>query len=253
MLTIGVDLSAQDTKTCMASIEWKGGRARVIELQSRVSNLTIVSAAAGADKIGIDCPFGWPTAFVEFIAEHAQGPVQPRQGIAINWRRALANRTTDLVVRKKTPLTPLSVSADRISHAAMRCAALLSELSAAGFSIDRTGQSGAVVEVYPAASLHRWDLRYRGYKGSGHRPQLSTLVDDLLTAAPWLDLAEYEYICRTSDDALDAVIASLTARAERCALTDNPDAEQASAAACEGWIALPRTGSLNLLPMDRSY
>lgn len=204
MLTIGVDLSAQDTKTCMASIDWEDGQ--------------------------------------------AQGDVFPRPGLAIDWRRALANRMTDLVIREQTPLTPLSVSADRISHAAMRCAALLSELSAAGLPVDRTGQTGAVVEVYPAASLYRWNLTHRGYKGSDNRSTLSALVDKLVTVAPWLDLAEYEQICRTSDDAFDAVIASLTARAERCGLTEPPTPVQAKGAAREGWIALPSKGSLERLP-----
>ncbi len=68
MLTVGWIFSAQDIKTCMASIAWDGGRGRVVESQTRVSNQAIVAAAKAADKVGIDCPFGWPIPFVDFIA-----------------------------------------------------------------------------------------------------------------------------------------------------------------------------------------
>jgi predicted nuclease with RNAse H fold len=247
MLTVGVDLSAEDKKTCMASIQWNTDGALVVDLQTRVNNHAIVRAAADAEKVGIDCPFGWPISFVEFITEHAEGSVRPRRGVAIDWRRALANRSTDLVVRDRTPLIPLSVSADRISHAAMRCAALLSELAAAGVPVDRSGQTGAVAEVYPAASLYRWNLTYRGYKRPENSAKLNGLVDDLLTLAPWLKLSKYESLCRESDDAFDGVIAAMTARAVICKLTEPPTATQVEAAQREGWIVLPKQGSLERL------
>ena len=61
-------------------------------------------------------------------------------------------RRTDAVVHDKLRLVPLSVSADRIAHVALRCAVLLAKLDAAGKPVDRTG-AGTVLEVYPAASL----------------------------------------------------------------------------------------------------
>jgi hypothetical protein len=67
------------------------------------------------------------------------------------------------VVREQAGLVPLSVSADRIAHVALRCAVLLAELDASGRPVDRSG-SGHVVEVYPAASLRRWGLDHPGYK-----------------------------------------------------------------------------------------
>jgi hypothetical protein len=56
---------------------------------------------------------------------------------------------TDEAVRAETGLIPLSVAADRIGHAAMRCAGLLAQLARRGQSVDRCGR-GVVVEVYPA-------------------------------------------------------------------------------------------------------
>jgi hypothetical protein len=64
-------------------------------------------------------------------------------------------------------VNPLSVSADRIAHAAFRCAGLLARLAALGEPVDRAG-SGVVVEVYPAAALRRLGLTHRGYKSRDH-------------------------------------------------------------------------------------
>jgi hypothetical protein len=252
MLTIGVDLSAEETNTCLAAIDWStGGAATVVDLQSRVGNHTIVEAAVPAAKVGIDCPFGWPIGFTEFVLEHQNGDVGPRAGRPLDWRRSLANRETDLHVRRMTSLTPLSVSADRIGHAAMRCAALLAQLKRAGLPVDRSGQSGLVAEVYPSACLLRWGLLHRRYKHRANRAALSGLVDDLQQAAPWLELGEFEPLLRASDDAFDAVVAGLGARAVVRGLTEPPPAELAALAQVEGWITVPDAGSLSRL-IDQS-
>ena len=91
----------------------------------------------------------------------------------------------------------------------MRCADLLAQRDE---PVDRAG-GGAVVEVYPAASLKQWGLPARSYKGRGNAPALGLLVDALLKAASCLDLGECAGACRKSDDAFDALVAALTARA----------------------------------------
>jgi hypothetical protein len=97
----------------------------------------------------------------------------------------------DAMVRAETGLIPLSVSADRIAHAAFRAALLLTRLAESGTPVDRTGE-GPVAEIYPAACLRRWGLTHRGYKrGDGH----GFLVDHLLAAAPWLKAGEHEGCC----------------------------------------------------------
>ena len=107
------------------------------------------------------------------------------------WRRQLAWRLTDEAVRERTGLIPLSVAADRIGHASMRCAGLLAQMASQGRPVDRCG-TGPVAEVYPAASLKCWGLPWRGYKQPPNAQPLGALVDDLLAAAPWLDLGPYE-------------------------------------------------------------
>jgi predicted nuclease with RNAse H fold len=250
VLTAGTDLSAEDAKTCLAVVDWLADRAVVTDLRMKVSNPSIVGIADAVGKIGIDCPFGWPVPFVEFVAEHDRGVIAPRTGRPLDWRRNLANRRTDLFIRDQTRLVPLSVSADRIAHAAMRCAALLAEMAAAGVPVDRTGRDGKVVEVYPAASLLQWQLTHGGYKHAANTSSLAALVDALLDAAPWLDLGSYAQLCRSNDDAFDAVVAAVTARAVVCGQTHPPTSQDDPLAIREGWIALPIRGSLGLLVFD---
>lgn len=96
-----------------------------------------------------------------------------------------------------------------------------------------------LAEVYPAASLKRWGLPHRGYKQPRNPGALPELVTRLQTAAPWLQIGPHEPLCRTSHDALDAVVAALTARAAALGLTLRPDPELQQPASREGWIALP--------------
>lgn len=95
-----------------------------------------------------------------------------------------------------------------------------------------------VVEVYPAASLKQWELPYRGYKRPRNAEALTALTAGLLAAARWLDPGEHRALCKTSHDALDAVIAALTAWAAARGMTIRPDNEQEAAAHTEGWIAV---------------
>jgi predicted nuclease with RNAse H fold len=239
VLTVGVDLAAEPAGTAIAWIEWTATGAFVRDLTGPATDDAVVAAIRQADKAGIDCPLGWPAEFVAFIQAHQTGELVAPDGIAgRDWRRRLAYRHTDLDVHRKTKLMPLSVSADRIGHTAMRCAALLARLAPSGRPVDRSG-TGTVVEVYPAATLKVWNLPHRGYKRPANRAALTKLVDVLLRAAPWLGLGPHEDICRRSDHALDAVIAALAARAAHLGLTVQPDRHQTRYAITEGWIALP--------------
>lgn len=198
---------------------------------------------------------------MDFLSAHRSGRVAPppdrgategeaqreaqreAQGEALLWRRRLAFRLTDEMVREQAGLIPLSVSADRIGHAAFRCAGLLAMLSDEGRPVDRSG-AGVVVEVYPAAALRRWGLTHRGYKTPGQRASHAPVLEELLAAAPWLSLGPHEPLCRASHDAMDAVIAALAARAAALGHAIRPDKTQLDRARTEGWIALP-TGTLD--------
>ena len=152
MQTAGVDLAAEPARTALALISWHDGKAAVTKLVRGADDDTILAAVAGADKAGIDCPLGWPEAFIAFLADHQAGHVVIPDGLTgQQWRRQLAWRQTDEAVRAQTGLIPLSVAADRIGHAAMRCAGLLAQLAS-------QGQPGTAAEQ---ASWWRYIQPYR--------------------------------------------------------------------------------------------
>jgi predicted nuclease with RNAse H fold len=250
VLTVGIDLAAEPEGTAVARVEWLSGRAVIRDVSFGADDATILAAVAEADKAGIDCPLGWPDAFVSFVTAHQGGQVTVPWDLGEQgWRRPLTMRLTDAAVREVTRLVPLSVSADRLGHVAMRCACLLAVLGEQGHPVDRSG-SGKVAEVYPAASLKMWHLPHHGYKRPGDTKVLHKLVDELAEAAPWLDFSDTELTCRARHDATDAVVAALTARAANLNLVMRPRTPQEeSAARTEGWIAIPLPGSrLGQLP-----
>lgn len=144
----------------------------------------VVAGVCLMDKVGIDCPFGWPVPFVDAVRAHRDYEQWPGRGLpAEKFLRRLKFRLTDELVWEEVKTPPLSVSADRIAVPAMRCALLLDELG----SVDRTGVRGQVVEVYPVASLHAWRLPAKGYKGKKNQHLLPTLLELLLERFPELD------------------------------------------------------------------
>ncbi|WBB76611.1 DUF429 domain-containing protein [Micromonospora sp. WMMD1128] len=247
MLTAGIDLAAEDANTAMAWIRWTATGAVLEELTIGAGDDQLLRAASATDKVGIDCPLGWPEPFVEFVIAHHRGDlIAPTDLVGRDWRRRLAWRQTDAVTHRVTGRPPLSVAADRIAHTAMRCAALLARLAAGGQPVDRSG-GGTVVEVYPAASLKKWGLPNRGYKGRQNGSALNDLMDRLMDAAPWLQLADFEAACRSSDHAVDAVVAALTARAAATGQATRPGSADLAAASTEGWIAVPTTPLASLI------
>ncbi|MFF2242947.1 DUF429 domain-containing protein [Arthrobacter sp. NPDC058130] len=244
MRTLGVDLAAAAAKTAVAVLEWAGGSARLEHLALGVEDQEIVDLFGSSGMTGVDCPVGWPDAFLPFIAGHLNfeaHPVLDHDGI--EGRRLLAYRDTDRFVTGQTGLIPLSVSADRLAHPAMRCAVIQAKIAREYGPQARDG-SGRLAEVYPAASLKLWGLSTRGYKGRGaaESERLGAALGTLSAAAPWLDLAGHQGQLAASDDMFDALIASLTARAVALGWTLRPDGRHARAALSEGWIHLPRCG-----------
>ncbi|MFF1383985.1 DUF429 domain-containing protein [Arthrobacter sp. NPDC058288] len=241
MKTLGVDLAAATRKTAAAVLDWTHGGAQLIHVSLDVTDEDIVELFGGTDMTGIDCPVGWPDAFLPFIAGHLNfdaHPVLDHDGI--EGRRLLAYRDTDRFVTGSTGLIPLSVSADRLAHPAMRCAVIQAKIARDHGAQARDG-SGRLAEVYPAASLKLWGIHARGYKGRGtpEAERLALILDSLTAAAPWLDLAGHRDALAASDDMFDAVIAALTARAVSLGQTLMPPGGNAAAALSEGWIHLP--------------
>jgi hypothetical protein len=218
---------------------------------SGATDAQILRAVESADRVGVDIPVGWPSAFVEAIGEHhrrrAWGVPVDKQGMDAlrlretdRWLPRTAKRPSDPGAK----LYPMSVSTNLIAIPAMRMAALLGPF-------DRSGE-GAVVEVYPAAALFVWGLPYRGYKGASaaNRAVRRALIARLREQTDlWLsaDADDWRRIDE-NDHVLDALLASLVARAKHCGLCVESDEAKSTRARTEGWIALPVVDALQRLP-----
>jgi hypothetical protein len=251
MRTLGVDLASQAKKTAICEIVWRDGTATISSVQVGVTDPEIVNRARaldlaregepGGDAIGIDAPFGWPQPFVELVTRQpTASPRMPRWDAG--FARSLCYRLTDDRVREELGLVPLSVACDKLAFSALRCAGLLDDLGV----VDRSGVNG-VFEVYPAAALRAWHFVSKGIKPGGSTPlvakaKLATLLQQVRQACPWLSLSDKEeQLFSTNDDAFDALIASLAARAAALGLTIPPTNQQeVERARVEGWIAIPR-------------
>lgn len=234
-------MAARPERTAACRIAWESGRATVVELQQNgVDDDEIAVLIAGSDRTGIDVPLGWPDGFIAAVSAHHA---------ALGWAGGdlaqLRMRATDEWVHRRTGRWPLSVSTDRIGVPALRAARVLARMPAAA---DRSG-AGPVVEVYPAAALRIWGFESRRYKrvaGVVARRALVTAFRERTES--WLAVRDEEWgVCERSDDAFDALVASLVARAAACCFVDACPRELQTSAAREGWIVLPSDSSLDHL------
>ena len=246
MRTLGLDLASDAANTAYCVLEWAAGTAEVRELGVGADDDNLLALHGQANVTGIDCPFGWPTAFVAFLCGISRPSGEPLPAWSQQYRDDLRFRITDVRVHEVTGRWPLSVSSDLIGVAAYRCQGLLTRMGVT----DRSGD-GRVYEVYPAAALKQWGFPSTGYKKGRGRAVRAELADRLLATAPWLRLSEPQREkVLGSDDALDALVASLNTRAAKLGLTVKPEADLHREAAREGWIAIPEIGSLERLARE---
>jgi predicted nuclease with RNAse H fold len=237
--TLGIDLASDPKKTGACVVAWGAGEAAVEELWVGADDDELVKAHRRVDITGIDAPFGWPIPFVEFVCRSGNS-------MAVLWtagnKRKLRFRLTDFRVHEITRHWPLSVSTDLIGVPALRCAGLLERMGVS----DRSGD-GRVYETYPASALRVWGLPATGYKGPNKRKERESIWAELERLMPWLRFAEPWMVdfLMDSDDALDAFIAALIARAAKVGLTIRPNEEELPRAQTEGWIHVPIEGSLS--------
>jgi hypothetical protein len=235
MTTLGIDLSSQPQNTAACMIDWNDyGGAQIRPPFTSCDDAGLDGLIKESHVIGIDSPLGWPRGFVEAVNQwdHAEWNTDLRDELRF--------RKTDRVVasffkNRESHPSPLSVSTDRIALPAMRAMALLKRHGVT----DKSGD-GRFFEVYPAGSLALWELRFKSYKGSKvdarkHRIEiLENLRQKLPTIVIHPDYAE-------TDHALDALVASLTARLAVLKKTKTPTtASEQTLANVEGWIHLPR-------------
>jgi predicted nuclease with RNAse H fold len=236
MITLGIDLSSQPKDTAACQIAWNdNGSAQISAPLTSCDDDKLDQLIQQSQVIGIDAPLGWPQGFVGAVSQwdHAEWNTVLRDELRF--------RETDRFVAQffkngKFHLSPLSVSTDRIALPAMRAMALLKRHNVTNKSGD-----GRFYEVYPAGSLAMWGLRHKGYKGDKEdaRKHRIEMLSDLRQKLPTITIPD-DYA--EADHALDALVASLTARLAAWKKTLIPDSTQQVPARIEGWIHLPKSG-----------
>jgi hypothetical protein len=239
--TLGVDLSADPENTAACLIRWDEEGAEIEELvkgsrRRPIDDDRLLDLIGRATKCGIDAPFGWPVPFVEAVRAWEQSWNKGGEWPEVEDYDDYRWRVTDRQVVEPRP--PLSVSTDLLGVTAFRCAALLAKL---GDRVDRSGAKGLVIEVYPAAALKHWGLDAEGYKKSKGKEVRLKLVSQLCKRLKGLCPLEGDHrdLCERSDDALDALIASLVVRARLLGKTSKPSSSEREHARIEGWLHIP--------------
>jgi predicted nuclease with RNAse H fold len=256
MTTVGLDLSASKDRTAVAAISWGHETATVTEVERGLGDEELVQRLAAAEWVGIDAPFGWPSAMAEAVHDYTVSGLWPAlDKEAFRWRRTEVLARETILAETGKKLWPMSVSADRLGLTARRTAQLREHaFESSGVRFDRSGVD-RVAEVYPAGALLLWGIERGAYKTSqdpsrreAESGARAELVAALEAKAPWLAWASgVREACVESDDALDALLAALIARAIALDLAFLPPVEEIELAHREGWIHLPQKASLPLL------
>lgn len=247
MRTVGIDLAAQPANTGVCVVDWTRGDVELVAANSTAGGdleLVDVMCAPGVAKVGIDTPLGWPDDFVDAVVAHHSGNRWPDTTDAGDHRRRLRLRLTDTVVAASTGRTPMSVSADRIAVAAMRGALLqhlVVEHTGDPSTVDRSGITGLMAEVYPAAALAVWGMDPTGYKGNATTAvdRRHLLLAGLLSRTGLTADAAHCAAMTDSDHLLDAFICAVVAAAVADGATDPPLDDVQARARREGWIHVP--------------
>jgi hypothetical protein len=232
---VGVDLASQPANTAAVCIERASDGTMRLAFTERVENAEIRNWLQGG-VVGIDAPFGWPRPFVSQLGWWQGGALEeaPIQGLSDDPKaltELLAFRLTDRFVRQHVGLTRdrkswphgLSVSTNLISYTTIRLVTVLT-----GKAIDRSGVTGAALEVYPAAALAQWDEVNGSYKPGGKSgPARSKAERRLRDLAKWVD-----------DQFADSCPALQRQRGFRTAMSGSDHVLDAAVAAMCTWASL---------------
>jgi hypothetical protein len=103
MKTVGIDLATIEKNTAVCVLNWSETRVCAgFRDDTSDDGLIQICRDVTVDKVGIDCPFGWPSPFVAAISAHGLGQAWPGRGHPdpAAFRRTLAFRLTDLRVQE---------------------------------------------------------------------------------------------------------------------------------------------------------
>ena len=235
MQTLGIDLSTDPKKVWTCEVDWGQSPPRITALDRMSSQPDPLGESSGlirteasliaelvarmaafspsADRVvGVDAPLGWPAAFVQAICDWDDGDLE-----GFRKRPDLRLRATDRFVQLVARVTPMSVSTDRMGSTAMLLAEVLSRVARGRDHqvFDRATGCDGVAEVHPSAAMRLWTLggeplSIASYKG-WYVPRFTIVMR--LARAGFEITPQQAQAMVDHDDALDAFICALVARA----------------------------------------
>lgn len=237
---IGLDCAVDAKGVGLVRATLSDARLRVAELWS-AGERTAVEAIAqwtrdgGPALIAVDAPLGWPARMGRLLPEHCAGePIRARPN-------CFFRRHTDRFVQRKVGKTPLDIGADRIARTAVAALQIIDDVRMASGRpwplawSPNDVEAGAVIEVYPAATLLSRGRTVAGFKDP-MRPEVRSAF--IAGATDVLDLGNCDKGIVTGNcDVFDAVICALAAGdflLDRAMPPDNLDLARR-----EGWIWTP--------------
>jgi hypothetical protein len=243
--TWGLDLSTKPAKSAAVALVWEGDTASVDDVCQPLHATEIIEriTATGEESWAVDVPFGWPDEFVDFMHDRH---TQPLSGVLLpapdsweTWRTTtLAQRRTDFFLTHHEGIRtrPLPASFQMLGATAAMWVLIEASLAARGVEIDRSGVDGRVCETYPRAALAAW----------GHRQPGKKDLDWLEAQFPFLKVDARWRSRLNNDDACDALVCALVARARELGHTYPPGEDALAAARREGWIHVSTRSSQEL-------
>jgi predicted nuclease with RNAse H fold len=235
--TLGIDLSANEMKTGVCLIDWPAGTVQFLERPAK--DEAIVELMREVHMTGLHVPLGWPDMFVEAVSAHREGRPWPVVDTPPPIDRLpLRFRLTDVLLMADGA-RPLSPSTDRHGVSVMRGARIQYLARQAGVPIDRSGCSGTVAEVFPTEALRKWGLKSTGYKSGDNAEAIQSLATELTAGFGPMTASALASLEGADDDALDAFVCALMARAVILGKTTRPGDDEMPRARTEGWIHVP--------------
>jgi hypothetical protein len=266
MTIIGVDFSGakSDQKTWLARGRLEDGALRLEECRpiSREDLTRLLAALAGPAVAALDFPFGVPQEFARCWAPAAKtmpGLWASAANMDLAGFIALRNefvgdgpepkRRGDLLFPEcYSPLHRVNPNMVPMTFHGM---AMLHQLRPGGWHVPPLEHQGptdrVLLEAMPGAALRALGLPYKGYKNGKDALALRRKIFDGLTEHSGVALRDYAGLmemCLQHHDALDAVVAAVTAAlwvrdpsAFRC--PDPSAGDEMAASRLEGWLYAP--------------
>lgn len=194
--------------------------------------------------IAVDIPFGWPSAFADWVGTYRPGQIAPP-----NEQRFKYRVTETTLMGLKAGITPFPVSAQMIAMGARRFASVSTQVLNQDPSVQLRldprelgqGRGTELIEVYPAATMKLFLERKKLPAYKNKIEALHQLAGEVLARVPIANAKEWI----ANEDQLDAVVCALTAafctgavEGWQSAEPDLPLADRQRLAR-EGWIFHP--------------